>query len=310
DCGYRVGIVCHSDDHKGRPGATRPGASHFGAIGGLTCYMMEELTRPALFRALRRRHHYGTTGTRLFLAVQGHFSEPVSVFDDDPALGATAYKPGSDVMMGDIAAPGAVPMQLRVAAVGSAPLERIEVFHGKECVRTVRPFGTHDLGQRVRVLWEGAEYRGRGREVVWEGTISLSGVRVRRAEAVNFLNPESPLEVVHAGSALRFRSVTTGNRAGVDLWLASDTGTIAFDTNIASGRFAVSSIGLEDTVLEAGGLGRRVRLYRLPEQAGRREITFTHEVRFAGPEDLPVYVRLVQEDGNLAWSSPIYLIAP
>ena len=25
--GYRVGVVCHSDDHKGRPGATRPGAS-------------------------------------------------------------------------------------------------------------------------------------------------------------------------------------------------------------------------------------------------------------------------------------------
>ena len=23
--GYRVGVVCHSDDHKGRPGATRPG---------------------------------------------------------------------------------------------------------------------------------------------------------------------------------------------------------------------------------------------------------------------------------------------
>ncbi|MGH7050194.1 MAG: DUF3604 domain-containing protein [Acetobacteraceae bacterium] len=310
DCGYRVGVVCHSDDHKGRPGATRPGASHFGAIGGLTCYLMEELTRPALFRALRRRHHYGTTGARLFLAVEGHFSEPVTLFDDDPAFGPTAYGPAPDVMMGDIAAPGSVPMQLRVAAAGSAPLERIEVFHGKECVRTVRPFGAHDLGRRVRVLWEGAEYRGRGREVVWEGTISLSGVRFHRAEAVNFLNPESPLEVVHAGSELRFRSVTTGNRAGVDLWLESDTGTIAFDTNVASCRFAVSSIGLEDTVLEAGGLGRRVRLYRLPEHAGRHEITFTHEVRFAGPKDLPVYVRLVQEDGNLAWSSPIYLIAP
>jgi hypothetical protein len=46
--GYRVGVVCHSDDHKGRPGATRPGASTFGAIGGLTCYLMPELTRDAL----------------------------------------------------------------------------------------------------------------------------------------------------------------------------------------------------------------------------------------------------------------------
>ena len=72
DKGYRVGVVCHSDDHKGRPGATRPGASTFGAIGGLTCYFMPELTRDALFDALRQRRHYGTTGTRLFLDLRRH----------------------------------------------------------------------------------------------------------------------------------------------------------------------------------------------------------------------------------------------
>ena len=70
--GYRVGVVCHSDDHKGRPGATRPGASTFGAIGGLTCYLMPELTRDALFEALRQRRHYGTTGTRLCLDLARH----------------------------------------------------------------------------------------------------------------------------------------------------------------------------------------------------------------------------------------------
>ena len=68
--GYRVGVVCHSDDHKGRPGATRPGASTFGAIGGLSCYFMPELTRDALFTALRQRKHYGTTGTRIFIELK------------------------------------------------------------------------------------------------------------------------------------------------------------------------------------------------------------------------------------------------
>src|SRR6476659_7821097 len=69
--GYRVGVVCHSDDHKGRPGATRPGASTFGAIGGLSCYFMPELTRDALFTALRQRKHYGTTGPRIFIELNG-----------------------------------------------------------------------------------------------------------------------------------------------------------------------------------------------------------------------------------------------
>ena len=47
DCftlGHRVGVVCNSDDHKGRPGASYPGASTFGAYGGLTCFLAEELT--------------------------------------------------------------------------------------------------------------------------------------------------------------------------------------------------------------------------------------------------------------------------
>ncbi len=41
--GHRVGVVCNSDDHKGRPGASHPGASIFGAYGGLTCVYMESL---------------------------------------------------------------------------------------------------------------------------------------------------------------------------------------------------------------------------------------------------------------------------
>ena len=82
--GYRVGVVCHSDDHKGRPGATRPGASTFGAIGGLTCYFMPELTRDALFTALRQRKHYGTTGTRIFIDLNGAFDREVTGFSDDP----------------------------------------------------------------------------------------------------------------------------------------------------------------------------------------------------------------------------------
>ena len=43
--GYRVGVVANSDGHKGRPGAEPPGASMFGALGGLTCFMAEHLDR-------------------------------------------------------------------------------------------------------------------------------------------------------------------------------------------------------------------------------------------------------------------------
>jgi hypothetical protein len=217
--GYRVGVVCHSDDHKGRPGATRPGASTFGAIGGLTCYLMPELTRDALFEALRRRRHYGTTGTRLFMDLRAAFGESVIGFSDDPRLGRVQEHPVREAMMGDIIRPGSVPMQLAVEVIGTAPVERLDILYGTQLVQTVRPYTVADLGRRVRVLWQGAEYRGRGRETNWRGRLTLTGNRIARFAAVNFLNPERQVREVKPETALAWTSVTTGNLAGIDLWL-------------------------------------------------------------------------------------------
>ncbi|MEZ5738450.1 MAG: DUF3604 domain-containing protein [Burkholderiaceae bacterium] len=75
ELGHRCGVVCNSDGHKGRPGASYPGAATFGAYGGLTCFLAGELTRDGLFDALRRRHHYGTTGCRLHLDVRVQFAD-------------------------------------------------------------------------------------------------------------------------------------------------------------------------------------------------------------------------------------------
>ena len=59
----------------------------------------------------------------------------------------------------------------------------------------------------------------------------------------------------------------------------------------------------------ARGLGRRIGVYRLPEQDWSRRLSVDHVVTFPGGADLPVYVRVTQSDGHQAWSSPIYLIA-
>ena len=60
--GARVGIAANSDGHKGRQGASHPGASLFGAFGGLTCYLARELSREALWDAMLWRRQYATTG--------------------------------------------------------------------------------------------------------------------------------------------------------------------------------------------------------------------------------------------------------
>jgi Protein of unknown function (DUF3604) len=309
DKGYRVGVVCHSDDHKGRPGATRPGASTFGAIGGLSCYFMPELTRDALFTALRQRKHYGTTGTRIFIELKGAFDREVTGFSDDPALGPAKELAVREARMGDIIRTQGALMKLSAEVMGTAPVERVDVLHGTEVVRSVRPFGMGDLGRRVRVLWQGAEYRGRGRETIWQGTLTVAGNRIARFAGVNFLNPERKIIETAPGTALAWSSVTTGNLAGVDLWLdEARTGTLKIETNVVSGAIDLSTLADNVMAYEGGGLGRRLSVYRLPEADWSRRVTLEHSVTHRDSADLPVYIRVTQADGHQAWTSPIYLI--
>jgi hypothetical protein len=309
ESGYRVGVVCHSDDHKGRPGATTPGASTFGAIGGLTCYLMPELTRDALFEALRKRRHYGTTGTRIFLDVRATFEQDVTGFSEDPQLGPVQQSHVREAMMGDIIRPRNVPMTVFVDVVGTAPLERVDVLHGTRVFETARPFSASDLNRRVRVLWQGAEYRGRGRETVWQGKLTMVGNRIERFAPVNFLNPERGVRESIPGTTLVWSSVTTGNLAGVDLWLKDASGgLLQIETNVVSGEVNLGELTDGIVTFDGGGLNRKVSVYRLPETDWSRRLTLQHHVAFKGGADLPVYVRATQADGHQAWSSPIYLI--
>jgi hypothetical protein len=307
--GFRIGVVCHSDDHKGRPGATRPGASTFGAVGGLTCYLMSELTRDALFEALRKRHHYGTTGARIFLDVRGSFDQPVTGFSEDPKITRVTEFPVREALMGDIIRPGSVPMRLATEVIGTAPIERVDVLHGKEVVQTIRPYAAADLGRRVRVLWQGAEYRGRGRETSWRGRLTLAGNHMSRFAPVNFLNPECKVEEMVSGTVLTWGSVTTGNLAGIDIWLDEpQSGTLNIETNIVSGTVELAALADDAIAYDAGGLDRALSVYRLPEANWNRHLSFEHEAVYPGGADCPVYVRVTQADCHQAWSSPIYLI--
>ncbi len=177
-------------------------------------------------------------------------------------------------------------------------------------VHSVRPFSAGDLGRRVRVLWQGAEYRGRGRETIWQGKLTVTGNRIARFAAVNFLNPERKIAEITPGAALGWTSVTTGNLAGVDLWLdQAGAGTIKIETNVVSGDIDLATLADNVVSFDGGGLGRRLSVYRLPETDWSRHVTLEHSVTHSGSADLPVYIRVTQADGNQAWTSPIYLIA-
>ncbi|MGI9383463.1 MAG: DUF3604 domain-containing protein, partial [Methyloligellaceae bacterium] len=305
--GFRVGIVGNSDGHKGRVGASYPGASFFGALGGLTCFLAERLDRDAIFEAIRRRHHYATTGNRLYLEVRAALASPGQVYLRDPALGPADAQPASELLMGDIAQVTDDEVELAIEVIGSAPILRLDVFDGLDLIESVRPYGAEDLGARIRLVYQGAEYRGRARTTTWDGELRLDGNGIREARMFNNWNLDRGLTVHDAGHAT-WKAVTTGNFGGIDLWLEdSAAGQLAVTTPHAEARLDVAEIGLEDRPYEAGGLDRALRLSRLPETMTACHMTHRLTAKIRPQGDTRLFVRVTQEDGHRAWSSPLYL---
>ena len=70
----------------------------------------------------------------------------------------------------------------------------------------------------------------------------------------------------------------------------------------------VEEIGYEDEIFDRSGvLPRYLKVYRLPAENPHRRMTFKRTIDLKGDGDNPVYIRLTQEDGTLAWTSPIYI---
>ncbi|MFT5112200.1 MAG: hypothetical protein ACI8P9_001524 [Parasphingorhabdus sp.] len=305
--GHRSGVVCNSDGHKGRPGASYPGVATFGAYGGLTCFLTDDFSRDGLFECLRRRHHYGTTGCRMHMDVQATFDTPATLFERDPNLVADAKQHQThQVMMGDIVQTDDESLELEINLITHAPIERIEIRNGTTVLETIRPYSEEDLGQRIRVIWSGAEYRGRGRQTNWVGRARFGNCKIRRMEKINAWNHERLL-AQNGGDTVEWNAMTTGNFGGFDAWIdEADDGYLDLTTNHGEIQCDLNNIGLTDTLLDASGLKREIRVFRLPEENSHRSMSLKRKITIKPDGDNPIWIAVTTEDGFQAWSSPIF----
>jgi hypothetical protein len=305
--GYRVGIVSNSDGHKGRPGASHPGSTKFGAYGGLTCVLAPALTRGGIMDSLKRRHHYGTTGSRVILDTQVNFDGPAQLFVDDPNLGNSASSPTHKAMMGDILRSEDEEVIFKVDVHGPSPIERIDIRNGLETLEVYRPYEQADLGRRIRILWEGSEYRGRGRETIWDGHAELSGNSFEQLTPINRYNLDKKFEQMGPGR-VEWAALTTGGFGGLDALLTDpQNGMLKIDTALVKEEVAVSDIGRDEIIFANGGIDRRIRIFRLPDENLHYAVTLERRIKLVGDRDNALYVRVTHEDGHFTWSSPIYI---
>ena len=277
--GYRVGFTVGSDDHKGRPGAAPPGSGSFGVYGGLTCIWAEELTRQGLWRALKARRCYGTTGQRIRLEVT-----------------ADEWPMGTEFTAGE-------PPEIRVQVWGTAPIERVDVFRGLQQVYSYPEKVVRDE-DRVRVAWSGQRIRARNRLVRWDGGLSLDQGKILSATDYAFDSASEGIEEI-SERAVSWKSVTTGDADGVILQPPATV--LSFNTPVIQHAVSLAEIAGGPIAVEAGGIDIKVVFEHQPLGIGRDvEFSFRESELPAGCH--PCWVRVVQTDGAKAWSSPIYAI--
>lgn len=306
--GHRIGIVAGSDGHKGRPGASYPGDAKFGSYGGLTCHLLPELSRDALFEEFRRRHHYATSGVRLFLSAEMLFDQPARIYARNPDFAPDGFDLQIKAMMGDIVRTDAHEAWFEMQVSAPSPVERVELYDGVTLIETIRPFDDSDLGQRFRIICKGQETRGRGRLVKWTGQARLTGAKAARITAVNYYNPDKQPKLT-AHDVIDWTTVTTGGFSAIDVWVseANPEAKIEIETNLGTLRLPLSEIGLEPTVMECGGLDKTLSVQRLPEILSDHSMALSRPIPIKDDGERAIFVRVSLEDGHVAWSSPIYV---
>ena len=306
---YTVGFVGGSDSHNGRPGTDAPGYQpRRYARAGLTGIYATDLTLDAFFEALKARRCYATTGARIVMQVAA----------DGQPMGA-AYSTAS-------------PPNIAVTITGDAPLESVELYRGLERIYS-HPIESRSDLSRIRILWQGASRKSSYSGVVWDGTATLTGSTVTAASTIRFDSPRSHLlDVTDRG--LKWHSVTCGYRSGIVLTLDDIQNAIlnlAVNTSLISrprfGAYGKSgpqilahapaeslafSVSVRDLAegpreFALGPLDRRVTVSLAPQEDGPESASFTFTDHKPQPGVNPYWVRVIQTDMEMAWSSPVFV---
>jgi hypothetical protein len=144
----------------------------------------------------------------------------------------------------------------------------------------------------------------------WDGGLRVEENAILGVQPINFWNANQPLEW-DGKNQLTWKSVTTGGLAGVIISLDKpDIGTLSVDTIQKSISCQISSLGLEPILWDCGGLRKEISIFRLPDQPPSSEFKLQLPLTELHRGDNPIYIRMTQEDGHMAWSSPIYVCLP
>lgn len=135
----------------------------------------------------------------------------------------------------------------------------------------------------------------------WDGKAEFTGVKVMGIETINFFNRQNL--VTCQGNVVEWNSGTTGNVQGAIARLTNDGGTLKLKVNDKEVKLAIGDIDQQGKSWNMGGLDAKLEVYETSLDSGVKDIEFEYKL-----VEFPwVFVKVIQRDGNLVWSSPLWL---
>jgi len=298
--GYRFGLIGGTDDHFGYPGAWGE---------GLAAVWADELSREGIWEALNSRRCYAVTGDRIVL----EFSVNGLPMGAEMDYEATRELAVCIEAMDEI---GAVEV-----------LKNGRVVH-REFVPTVLPEDTFQGGRaKLRIVWGWGPWSSleMARTCQWEGSIGIAGGTLLKATPIFQSGPyeedlRDKLDEVGA-SGLRFSSYTSRRDAfaenptkGVILEIEGTPETKVSLAGKQPARFGCERtlgelMAASEIVFTGPFTSESVLMERLVVPASYR-LRFTWTDRGEGGEADYYMIRVTQSNGQMAWSSPVWVNAP
>jgi hypothetical protein len=280
--GFKVGFVANSDDHTCRPGLTYS-SERFTTKGGYTGVYAKSLTRNALWEAFWARRCYATTGERIILwvDVDGH-------------------------VMGQYFAGNEKP-QINVRIIGTAPLHEVEVKRGLETMHR-HPFAQpkKEVDKLIKIEWSGVRVKSRPKRVDWTGGLQLDKGRIISYREFAFDYAYQGIQRL-TNQRLNWVSTTGGDPDGVILELdAPEDAKIYFYSKPISFSFSIGDIEYYPLIMNAGGVNQKVKVSTITREEPPKSLEFSFVDKDPREGVNPYWVRVVQGNGAMAWSSPIY----
>ena len=287
--GYLLGFIGASDSHSGQVGGFTPGnvEGHF-THGGLAAVSVPALSRKNIFQAIDKRHVYATSGPRILIDF---------TINDEP--------------MGSVIQTNRTPV-LKAEVFGTAPLLTLEVikngrvmhswtnnFRGEEQLTLLwsNPVKREELFDFDQTLWSS-----RLRFADWQG-----GIKAQSAVALeNTCSFDYPKDAIleEGSNAILWKSQTRGDWDGVTLRLADPQAALQLRLGEHEKMIQVEDLksGTNELTLEPSD--RLLLVKGEPESRAARFEIKDHSILYKWNF---YYLRVLQADGEMAWSSPIWI---